>query len=385
MRYFLAPHSVLKLLEVPSVYAIDSDELYELDEAGFAFLRQCGGEEGCSDEGCDRGFVEYALSEGILSDHRVERSRPPLKQSPSPSLRYLEFQITTKCNLRCGHCYIGLPGEAELPLKKIKPVLDEFERMQGLRLLLTGGEPLMHREFGALNELLRGYAFRKVLFTNGLLLTRKMLGTLAMNEIQVSMDGLEEGHEALRGKGSFGPALEAIRNALEAGFEVSVSTMVHAHNRDEFDGMERLFRTLGIKDWTVDVPCVEGRLKDDPSPALEPAVAGRLLAYGFGKDGLHGGGDGFACGLHLASVLADGKVAKCGFYRSAPAGSVDEGLGVCWSRITPLPLDSLECDCAVRDECRGGCRYRAGLLGNPLGRDIYRCAAYGHEPHRGAG
>jgi radical SAM protein with 4Fe4S-binding SPASM domain len=381
MRYFLAQDCVLKWLEVPSVYAINSDELYELDEAGFAFLRRCGGEEGCSDEGCDRGFVEYALSEGVLTGQRVERRRPPLKQSPSPSLRYLEFQITTKCNLRCGHCYIGLPGEAELPAKKIKPVLDEFEDMQGLRLLLTGGEPLMHREFGAINELLTGYAFRKVLFTNGLLLTRKMLAGLAVNEIQVSIDGLEKGHEALRGTGSFRPAMEAVRNALETGFEVSVSTMVHAHNLDEFEGMERLFSTLGIKDWTVDVPCVEGRLKDNQSPALEPAVAGRFLAYGFGN-GLHGGGEGFGCGLHLASVTADGKVAKCAFYRAAPAGMVDEGLSVCWSRITPLPLESLDCDCGVRDECRGGCRYRAELLGNPLGRDLYRCAAYGHEPCR---
>jgi len=384
MRYFLAPNSALKWLEVPSVYTMSADELYELDGPAFGFLRRCADEEGCSDEGCDREFLEYALKEGILTDQRVRVKRPPLKKSPYPSLRYLEFQITKRCNLRCRHCYIGSPEDVELPMEKMKTVLDEFERMQGLRLLITGGEPLMHRDFAEINELLTGYAFRKILFSNGLLLTKGRLRSLAVNEIQVSIDGLEKGHEALRGRGTFKRDLEAIRIAREAGFDVSVSTMIHAQNLDEFDGMERLFRTLGIKDWSVDVPCAAGRLRDNPSFGLEPGVAGRFLGYGFG-DGLHGGGKGFACGLHLASVLADGMVAKCAFYRFAPVGSVDEGLGVCWSRISPLPLDKLQCNCAVRDTCRGGCRYRAELLGNPLGRDYYRCVAYGQEPDRESG
>lgn len=378
MRYFLSPHCALKQLEHPSVYNMRSDELYELDEPAFAFLQRCADEEGCSPEGCDKEFLEYTLKEGILTDRRVKAKRPPVQKSPEPSLRYLELQITTRCNLRCRHCYIGSPEDVELPLEKIERVLAEFEKMQGLRLLITGGEPLIPRDFTEINELLSQYAFRKVLFTNGILLTEESVKSLGVDEIQVSIDGLESGHDALRGTGTFKRALKAIETARGAGFDVSVSTMVHSQNLDEFYGMEKLFRSLGVKDWSVDVPCEEGNLRNNPSFRPGPEVAGRYLRYGFGE-GLHGGGEGFACGLHLASVLADGMIAKCAFYRSASAGSVDEGLSVCWSRITPVPLDELECDCTVRDTCRGGCRYRAELLGNPLGRDLYRCFAYGQE------
>ncbi len=379
MRYFLAPHCALKELEHPSVYDMRSDELYELDAAGFAFLQRCAEESGCSPEECDREFLEYLLNEGILTDRSVRARRPPIGKSPEPSLRYLEFQITTRCNLRCGHCYTGSHGDIELPLEKIKRALSEFEKMQGLRLLITGGEPLVHRDFAEINGLLPEYAFRKVLFTNGMLLTEDIASSLHVDEIQVSVDGLERGHEALRGKGTFARAMDAIDASQGAGFDVSVSTMVHSQNLNEFDRMEKLFRRMGIKDWSVDVPCAEGNLRNNPLFRLEPDVGGRYLGYGFGE-GLHGGGEGFACGLHLACVLADGMIAKCAFYRSAPVGSTEEGLDVCWSRIRPVSLDQLECNCTVRDVCRGGCRYRAELLGNPLGRDLYRCFAYGQEP-----
>jgi len=61
--------------------------------------------------------------------------------------------------------------------------------------------------------------------------------------------------------------------------------------------------------------------------------------------------------------MADGGVAKCTFYRSSSVGNVEEGLEECWRRIVPVKLDELACDCMVKGECRGGCRYRAGLLG----------------------
>jgi radical SAM protein with 4Fe4S-binding SPASM domain len=380
MNYFLSSHCALKWLETPCVYNTRTDELYELDEDAFNFLRRAAGEKGCSPaEGCDHVFLEYALSEGIFTAEKFQGKRPPVKKSQEPSLRYLELQITTRCNLRCVHCYIGPPKDKELSFAQLKPVLREFEYIQGLRLLITGGEPLLHREFRRINDSLPDYAFRKVLFTNGVLLTEEVIRSLKVDEVQVSIDGLEPGHDSLRGRGTFGRTLEGLRMLRDAGFDVSISTMVHPGNLGEFDGMETLFHNLGIKDWTVDVPCVEGNLRNNPLLQVEPGVAGKYLRYGFGE-GLHGGGEGFACGLHLAAVTANGGVAKCALYGHSPVGNVTEGLGTCWRRIMPVRLDSLECDCEVRELCRGGCRYRAALSGNSLGRDPYRCSAHGYGP-----
>jgi radical SAM protein with 4Fe4S-binding SPASM domain len=373
MKYYLSAESALKWLELPCVYQIKKDELYELDENSFHFMKTCASEQGCFSNDAD--FISYCLKEGIITRKKVTQKQPPMVKSPVPSLRYLELQITERCNLRCRHCYIGAGASSELSVDQISNILREFESMQGLRVLITGGEPLVHKQFQDINTILPAFPLRKVLFTNGLLLDKKSLKALHIDEFQVSIDGLEKAHDSLRGKGTFRRAFRAIKLALDSGFDVSVATMVHAKNLKDFDTMEKLFRDMGIKDWTVDVPCVTGRLGKNKQFQIKPELGGKFLRYGYGG-GMHASSPGFACGLHLMSVMADGRVAKCTFYAATPAGNIEEGLRTCWKRIMPIRLKELHCDCSYLESCRGGCRYRAGLLGDPLGEDLYKCYSY---------
>jgi radical SAM protein with 4Fe4S-binding SPASM domain len=389
MRYCLSDGFVLKWLEIPSLYDIKKDELYELDERAFGYLSECSSTEGCDADNAEREFIDYCLSEGILTGNTVDVKRPPVILSPVPSLRYLELQITDKCNLRCRHCYVGVPQNRELSIPDLESVLAEFENMQGLRLLITGGEPLMHSHFAEFNALLPEYAYRKILFTNGLLLDQNHFNELHVDEIQFSIDGMEHGHDTLRGRGTFRKVIRSVEMALGSGIPVSVATMVHRENLSEFDEMQRLFQGFGIRDWTVDVPCLEGNFKDNDSLQVPPEIGGKYLHYGFGG-GLHGSGEGFGCGLHLAAVLAGGEICKCAFYAGYPAGTVKKGLADAWTRIRPVNLQDLECSrlsCGVIDECRGGCRYRASVISDEqkeqidtdvcVKRDLYKCFHYG--------
>lgn len=370
MRYFFSKKSALKWLEIPSVYQTATDELYELDDISFKFLKECASEGGAHSG--DKAFIDYCLKEDLLTTQRISVKRPPLIKSPVPSLRYLELQITDRCNLRCRHCYITEKAPKELAVKQITDTLKEFEEMQGLRLMITGGEPLLHSNFDEINKALPDFFIRKVLFTNGLLLNKDLLRSLNVDEIQISIDGLEKGHDSLRGAGTFSKAVKAVRLTKEMGIEVSVATMVHAKNLDDFDGMEKLFSDLEIKDWTVDVPCATGRLANSSEFQVSPEEGGKYLRYGYGA-GLHAGETGFGCGLHLLSVMADSKVTKCTFYSDRPVGSIKDGLRECWEKTTPVSLKDLSCDCEYLESCRGGCRYRAELLGDPLGKDLYKC------------
>ncbi|MBI5632111.1 MAG: radical SAM protein [Nitrospirae bacterium] len=385
MRYYLSPHVCLKRLETPSVYHLKTDELYELDESSFSFLKTCSAADGCLP--AQEEFMHYCVQEGIFVSEYNAIQRPPVMKAPEPSLRYLELQITDRCNLRCKHCYIAplsseRSGEGpvpevfhELSVDQIRTILREFEELQGLRVMITGGEPLLHKDFTAINTMLPDFLIRKVLFSNGLLLNRGLLRGLHLDEIQISIDGLEQAHDIIRGAGTFARSMDSIRLCLEMGYEVSISTMVHADNLDDFDEMETLFRKMGIRDWTVDVPCISGRLLENEKSQVPPQTGGKYLAYGFGE-GLHGGGEGFGCGLHLMSVMADGKISKCTFYADKSVGTVHDGLGTCWRKITPVRLRDLTCDCAYLAACRGGCRYRAEMLGDACGKDLYRCALY---------
>ncbi len=383
MKYSLRNGCVLKLLGRPCLYDIRTDELYKLDDAAFEFLLQCSRGEADVREG-EKEFIEYCINEGILAiSERPELLTAPLRQSPTPSLRYLELLITNRCNLRCSHCYLGDAKAIDLPLHTIKQVLKEFEAMQGLRVLISGGEAILHPGFWEINEMLPGLALRSVLLTNGTLLTRESLKRLRVNEIQISIDGMEHAHDSLRGKGSFKKAMSALIDALAMGIEVSVATIIHSRNLDDFDAMDEMFRRLGIKDWSVDALCMQGNLRENTEFNPPPDIAGRYLSYGFGSS-LHSDPDEldgdnpvlYACGAHLMAVLADGRLAKCGYFGDMPLGTAEDGLEVCWKRLRPIKLDELECDCIHKADCRGGCRFRAYIDGDPLGRDSIKCYAY---------
>jgi radical SAM protein with 4Fe4S-binding SPASM domain len=374
MQCYLSRRAALKWLETPSVYQIAKDELYELDNESFRYLKNCSSEKGCSSK--DGAFIDYCLEEGLLTAEKVDLRRPALAQAPLPSLRYLELQITDACNLQCRHCYIGESSRNELSPQTVRAVLREFEELQGLRVLLTGGEPFLHAKFDEINEMLPDFFLRKVLFTNGLLLNKSVLSGLKVDELQVSIDGLEPAHDRVRGQGTFKRSLEAVRLALDAGFDVSISTMVHRENLADFDRMERLFKGMGIKDWTVDIPCMTGRLADNNDLQVTAEEGGKYLGYGFGG-GLHSTGVGYGCGLHLMAITAEGKAAKCTFYKDAAVGMVGEGLRTLWRRIRPIALSELSCKCQYLEICRGGCRYRAELCEGKGGKDLYRCMLYG--------
>ena len=373
MPYYLAPDACLKWLETKAVYRTASDELYELDEQSYDFLGRCASADGCSSDAPD--FINYCLQEGILTTIRIQANRPPLTPSPVPSLRYLELQITDRCNLRCKHCYINDTSSHELSADQVEHILTEFEEMQGLRVLITGGEPLLHSEFHTINDLLPRFMVRKVLFSNGLLITDRLLDNLRVDEIQISVDGLEAAHDSLRGKGTFRKAMEALALCTRKGFAVSVSTMVHSNNLDDFGRMDMIFRDMGVRDWTVDIPCAAGKLAENREYLIQPEQGGKYLTYGFGG-GLHNGAEGYGCGLHLMAVLADGRIAKCTFYADTSVGTAHDGLRACWKKIAPVRLEDLACDCAYLETCRGGCRYRAQLLSGSRGKDLYRCALY---------
>ena len=199
--FTIAPHCSLKRLEEPCLYDIKNDELYELSEEAYQFILKCSQGEHVFIKKENEEFIQYCLSENLIALSETPVKRDGIHHpSPIPSLRYLEFQITDRCNLRCRHCYIGDGFHQDLSFEKILKILKEFEEIQGLRLLLSGGEPLLHPRFWEINEVLRDHAFRSVLLSNGTLITKAIAKKLHVHEVQISLDGMKEGHESLRGK-----------------------------------------------------------------------------------------------------------------------------------------------------------------------------------------
>lgn len=379
----LADHVFLKYLETPNLYDRLADELYEVNDVAFLWLSRCDGRTPGLAARAEPAFLDYLLQESLLAvclepTPRQLRWRP----SPLPSLRYLELLLTERCNLRCRHCYLGEAGTQELPLELVLQTLTEFADLQGLRVLLSGGEPLLYRQWPALNARLPDFELRFVLLTNGLLLTDEVIRTLKVPEVQLSIDGLQAGHDWLRGPGTWERTASRIPALQAAGIQVSVATMIHRHNLTELPEMRDWLLQQGVREWNLDLPCVAGRATPEAEWLVTPEEAAPLLDLGFGG-AAHGAGEGYACGYHLAAVLPNGTVAKCALYGDEPLGRLEEGLETCWLRLRHLRLTELACaPCEYLHDCHGGCRFRAG---RGLGPDPVMCARYGvsqpGQPH----
>jgi len=373
----------LKQLERPCVYDTRTDELYELSPEAMVFLSQCDGSRSLEELRPEEGFLAYCLEEGLLE--LLPHPEPiPLQVGINeiPSLRYLMVEVTERCNLRCRHCYLGEAGKRDLDPEVLFRLLDDFDDLGGLRLMITGGEPLLYPYFRRLNRALEGRSFRPVLITNGTLLDRETVSALHFREVQFSLDGLEEGHDLLRGKGTFRRAMASLKETLRAGMEVSVATVIHRKNVHELEKLGIFLESLGVSSWTLEYPVSWGRLAENPDlvPGLDEAAPLFALEWGSGP---HGGEGGYACGAHLAAVDVSGRLMKCGYYREVSGGSVAQGLRYAWRALPKMRLEGPCLSCPSLWECGGGCRFRAELMEGPGGRDLLMCARLGRTNRKG--
>ncbi len=378
-------NSALKKLETPHLYNYLEDERYELDLESFELLRLFTGRNSVdeiiskthSNPDNVKTLIDYLLEEDCIEDLSDIKSPDlwPAEDALAPSLRYLQLHITERCNLNCAHCYLGVKGKKDLELKLIEKTMNEFSA-NGLKVLITGGEPLLHRKIWRVLETMSRYPVHRVIFSNGTLISRDVAERLSgyVHNIQISLDGMKRGHEHLRGEGSFDMTVRGIENAGEF-LDVTIATMVHSKNLQEFEALEEYVGELGADEWSLDVPSKAGNARADIIPPYD-AAADILKRYGY-SSGVHEGDGSYSCGSHICTVDVSGGVSKCGFFEEAVGNIRDECLSTLWKRVvnkyTP-PLSSLECaGCSSVSECRGGCRFRALCEGDFHGRDTLMC------------
>ncbi|MBL7130155.1 MAG: radical SAM protein [Candidatus Omnitrophica bacterium] len=123
---------------------------------------------------------------------------------------HVYFSLTTRCNLRCQMCDIFKSPtkiEDELSTPEIKDIILQIKNMRVRHLIFSGGEPLLRRDFFEIVEFATTNSIRDVdIITNGTLfddyIIKKLLN-LRLNHITISLDGLRETNDKIRGKGVF--------------------------------------------------------------------------------------------------------------------------------------------------------------------------------------
>lgn len=178
-----------------------------------------------------------------------------LKKKP---LRYVDFNITDKCNLRCQHCFATAFKQTDRPKMQIadyKRVMKEANKLGAVNFSFQGGEPLL---FPQLEELIKAAApYKNVISvtTNGTLLTperAKRLRKLGVDIFTISLDSMiADEHDSFRNKkGTYEKTLEGIESALKNGCNVTIGTVL-SHQNIKSEGIEKLFEWSSKKHLTL--------------------------------------------------------------------------------------------------------------------------------------
>jgi MoaA/NifB/PqqE/SkfB family radical SAM enzyme len=126
---------------------------------------------------------------------------PPLpREDPITRLPLLVLYPHSRCNCRCLMCDIWRDREKrELAAEDVARWLPEWRRLGVERVVLSGGEALLHSELWRLCGLLRGAGIGITLLSTGLLLARDAARLVAVcDDVVVSLDGPREVHDLIR-------------------------------------------------------------------------------------------------------------------------------------------------------------------------------------------
>lgn len=211
----------------------------------------------------------------------LARHRDGLRMEPH--LRWLFFELTNQCNLRCRHCGSNCSFEGQsLSIRDIVTTLRSLGQENPM-ICLTGGEPLLHPDFFEIAGCVHSMGFSWGMTTNATMINEMSAAKLrqtGMSTVSVSLDGMEQAHDTLRRKkGAWKNALRGLKYLQNEGFEPQVTTVVHQGNFEDLEPLYELLCEIGITSWRpINVEPI-GRACESDSLLLRPDQFADLIKY----------------------------------------------------------------------------------------------------------
>lgn len=166
------------------------------------------------------------------------------------------LQLTARCNLRCKHCYQVTRRQRELTTRQWLAAIDDLREAGILFLTLSGGEPLLRRDFFTIARHARKQRFALQLKTNAYLIDRgaaDRIARLRFLDVQMSLYSTRSKvHDAVTGlAGSHRRLMSAARMLVRRSVTVTTMTPLMSVNAGEIDDIIALAEREGFG-WSMD-------------------------------------------------------------------------------------------------------------------------------------
>jgi radical SAM protein with 4Fe4S-binding SPASM domain len=333
-------------------------------------------------------------------------------------MEQIYFVLTDRCNLQCSHCiresspWREEAVDPDLMTKVLGTIARDFP---DATVLLSGGEPTVYRQFAPILQRAMDLQLDIIVNSNGTTSFYKTsnLSSLAHYRklsFQISLDGIEPRHNAVRGEGSYRRALHSVQRLIASGIRTSVSaTAIDLAFVQEAEAFVQGLDSLGLNHIAIKRVTYAGRASHGSSldteswnkevyrlralPLRTPLVINPM--YDFARldniddatlEQLKPSSAAVNCGAGVAKayVYPNGDVCACTCFRDLPIGNLHgASLQAILAKHNPLQVKDTGCSsCRYLALCRGGCLGSGYQHGKVLGKADPRCPRTAAAPAR---
>lgn len=218
------------------IYDFNNNELYQINKNLTDLINRvnCKAVEKCCLTSEEDIFIKKLIEKQIVIETAEVKKKKNIKQIKiANKIKFAWIEITTKCNLKCMHCYneSSCLSEKEMSIEDYLEVIDSLLKLGVNRIQLIGGEPFYNAK--ALKRMLDisvgRFEFIEI-FTNGTFITEDWADYLKKNNIRVAISVYsydEKMHdEVTRVGGSYRRTNDSIRMLDRIGVKYRVCNII---------------------------------------------------------------------------------------------------------------------------------------------------------------
>jgi radical SAM protein with 4Fe4S-binding SPASM domain len=174
-----------------------------------------------------------------------------------------DLELTARCNLDCRQCYINLPAgdsaaaQREMSREEISDYADQAVALGSIYCLVTGGEPLLRKDFPEIYVDLKKKGLLVRVFTNGCLINQdhiRLFTQYPPEVIEVTVYGATEGtyNHVVRKPDAYRAFRRGLDLLLESGLRVGLKGTIIRSNAHELREIAEFARTRSSERFKFD-------------------------------------------------------------------------------------------------------------------------------------